>query len=73
MSKQKKSVEALRGLGISELKEKLATARKALFDLRIKKSELKNLLQLKWARREIARIMTLVKEKELSATAKTSK
>jgi ribosomal protein L29 len=73
MSKQKKSVEALRGLGVSELKDKLISARKALFDLRIKKSELKNLLQLKWARREIARIMTLVKEKEASATAKTSK
>jgi ribosomal protein L29 len=73
MSKQKKSVEALRGLSVNELKDKLALARKSLFDLRIKKSELKNLLQIKWARREIARIMTLVKEKESIATAKTSK
>jgi ribosomal protein L29 len=73
MVKQNKSVETLRALGVGELKEKLIVARKALFSLRMKRSELKNPLEIKWARREIARIMTLVKEKEASGTAKASK
>jgi ribosomal protein L29 len=55
---------------VPELKEKLVAARKSLFDLKMKKSEIKDPLKLRWARRDIAKIMTIIKEKESSAARK---
>jgi large subunit ribosomal protein L29 len=66
--------EILRQLSVNELGEKLVAARKELFDMRIKRSELKNPLKLRSTRRGIARILTLINEKEArSGAAETKK
>ncbi len=65
------TADDLRQLTANELKAKLVASRKALFDLRIKRSELKNLLELRSRRRDVARILTIMKEKEISG--KTAK
>jgi ribosomal protein L29 len=67
---KEKLVDSLRQLGVDELKVRLVAARKNLFDMKMKKSELKDPLKLRWARRDVAKIMTIIKEKETSAARK---
>jgi len=63
----------LRSLNADELKEKLDTLRKDLLDLRFKRTsgELKNPLSLRITKRDIAKVLTILKEKE--ETQKTQK
>jgi ribosomal protein L29 len=61
--KKERTNEVLRQLGAAELNDKLTLARKALFDLKFKKTEQKNPLKVRWARREVARILTIMQEK----------
>lgn len=64
MAKEKKiKAGDLRQLSITELNEKVASARKNLLELRLKRSEQKNPLKLRWVRREVARISTIINEK----------
>ena len=60
-------IEDIRDLSIDELKARIEELRVELFNLRFQKA--KNLLdrpdRLRLARREIARINTIIKEKEL--------
>jgi len=67
------TTENLRQLGVSELKDKLASARKNLFELKLKRSEQKNPLKIKWARHDVARILTIIKEKMTGGTEQKSK
>lgn len=60
---KKVTIDELRQLTVPELQERLVLTRKELFALRIKRAELKNPLKLRWLRRNVARILTLVKEK----------
>jgi len=57
--------KVLRELGVDELKTKLKEERDNLFKLRIRKEarQLENPVSLRHARREIARLKTLVNEK----------
>ena len=72
MAKQKDTAENLRQLEVNELKGKLESGREALFKLKLKRSEQKNPLKIRWARRNVARILTIIKEKT-SGTAEKSK
>jgi ribosomal protein L29 len=72
MAKEKKA-ENLRQFGLAELKEKLLTARKSLFNLNLKRSEQKNPLKIRWARREVARILTIINEKSSGGSVEKSK
>ena len=65
----------IRDFNTEELKEKLETLRKELFDLRFKRvsGELKNPLRLRGARREVARVLTVLREKENAEAQKTQK
>lgn len=67
------SNEELRNISVEELGSRLIAARKALFDLRLKRAEVKNPLEIRWKRREIARILTIIKEKERSGKSGTGK
>ena len=64
-----KLVRELNTLGVEDLKQKLQETRKELFDLRFKHatSQLENVAGLKNAKRRIARILTLIKQKEVGA------
>ena len=62
-TKNKENAGTLRQLDIAELNGKLLSARKALFELKLKRSEQKNPLKIKWARHSVARILTIIKEK----------
>jgi len=55
------TIEDLRAMGTEQLKEKLASARHQLMDLRLK--ELKNPHEIRWVRRDIARVLTIINEK----------
>jgi ribosomal protein L29 len=66
------SADNLRQLGDSDLKDKLLSARKALFELKFKKSEQKDPLKVRWARRSVARILTIMKD-NTGETAKKGK
>lgn len=56
-------------LGVDELKNTLAETRKELFNLRFKHAtgQLENVASLSTMRRRIARILTLIKQKEVGA------
>ena len=56
----------LRELGVEELKKRESDLRKELLTARISKSnqQLKNLLKLREVRRDIARVLTIMNEKE---------
>lgn len=71
-AKEKDTAENLRQLSAGELKEKLASARTSLFMLKLKRSEQKDPFKVRWARRNIARILTIMKEKT-GGTAEKSK
>lgn len=61
----KKATE-LRGLGVDELKAKLATERQELFTLRFQHAtaQLEKTASIPATRKNIARILTVLKEKE---------
>lgn len=56
----------LRELSLPELKEKLSELRQELFNLRFQKSihRLENPMKIRNIRRDIARVLTIIKEKE---------
>ena len=56
----------LRQLSIPELKEKLAELRQELMNLRFQKTihQLENPMRIRQVKRDIARILTVLKEKE---------
>lgn len=58
----------LRELSIPELKEKLSQLREELFNLKFQKTihKLENPMRIRQIRRDIARVLTLLKEKELN-------
>jgi ribosomal protein L29 len=72
MAKVKDTAENLRQLDVSELQGKLVSARRNLFEMKIKRSEQKDPFKIRWARRSIARILTIIKEKT-SGTIEKSK
>jgi len=57
----------LREMTVEELETKLADIKKELFSLRLKKSagQLENPMKIRSLKRDVARINTLVREKEL--------
>jgi large subunit ribosomal protein L29 len=59
----------IRDLSDGELREHVQTARRELFGLRFQHatSELENVASLKRAKREIARALTIQRERELNA------
>ena len=61
----------LRELSTSELQTRLAEARQELFNLRVQQSnhQLTNSQRLGEVRREIARLLTLLRERELAAAS----
>jgi large subunit ribosomal protein L29 len=62
-------VKELRELSIPELKEMVAKLREELMNLRFQKTihRLENPMRIRQVRREIARVLTILKEKERSA------
>lgn len=64
-----KAVAELEKLDVAGLQKKLAEARQELFNLRFKQatSQLQDVAALPAAKREIARILTLIKQKEVRA------
>jgi large subunit ribosomal protein L29 len=62
-------VKELRELSIPELKERVAKLREELMNLRFQKTihRLENPMRIRQVRREIARVLTILKEKERSA------
>ena len=64
----------LRDMNDNELSEHLRTARRELFGLRFQHAtgELDNTAGLKKAKREIARAMTIVREREIDAETEQS-
>ena len=60
--------EELRGLSVPELKEKLRELREELFNLRFQKSihQLENPMRIRQVKRDIARVHTVIREKELN-------
>ncbi len=72
LQKQKvsgKAVTELAGLDVAALKGKLAEVRKELFDLRFKHAtgQLQNVAAIPATKRQIARILTLIGQKDLGA------
>ncbi len=61
----------LRGIDQDELRNKLAEARSELFNLRfqVAAAQLSNVARIRTLKREIARILTLLREKELEMPA----
>ena len=67
--------QELRNKSLSELKEMLASKKAEILDFSksaIKGSE-KNVVKLKFLRKEIARILTIINEKELLASVEETK
>ncbi len=59
--------EELRELSIVELQEKLRELREELFNLRFQKTihQLENPMRIRQVKRDIARVLTVIREKEL--------
>lgn len=66
---RKQTLERLRGLGDSELAGELANERKRLFDLRRERitRQLENTSQVPQTKKQIARILTLLAERQRAA------
>ena len=64
----------LREMGLEELNRKLAELRDELFKLKMRKGgeELPNPLRLRIVRRDVARCLTVLREKTMAAAAETS-
>ena len=69
MANTKERVAEMRTLGDAELVERLGEARRELFNLRFQLAtgQLDNSARLGEVRRDIARLATLVREREISA------
>jgi len=69
-----KNIEELRGLTIEELNEKLTEAVEEYENLKIQKAthQLTNPIRIRYVRREIARIKTLVSQQEMGIASNTS-
>ncbi len=67
--KSSKAVKDLDTLDVAALKVKLAEARRALLDYRFKHAvaQQQNVAALKQTRRQVARILTLIQQKEMGA------
>ena len=67
--------EMYHSMTTTELKEKLASSKQELFNLRFQHStgQLKNPLQLDTVKKDIARVMTILKERELNVPKNTGK
>ena len=59
---------AIREMGVEELQHKETELREQLFRLRVQKSlgQLDNTLKLRETRRDIARVVTILKQKQVS-------
>lgn len=64
-----KLVQELEGLSVAQLNEQLEATRQELFNLRFKHAvvQLENVAAIPAAKRRIARILTLIKQKEVGA------
>ena len=69
MAKTRERVAEMRLLGDQELLERLSEARRELFNLRFQLAtgQLDNSTRLSAARRDIARLLTFVREREIAA------
>ena len=67
--KSSKLVRDLDSLGVAELNKKLDEARKELFNMRFKHAtaQLESVASIPATKRQIARILTLIKQKEVGA------
>jgi large subunit ribosomal protein L29 len=65
----------LRALSVDELKQKELDFRKELFNLKfqLSKGELENNMRVQAVRKDIARVLTIITEKERAATGETAK
>jgi large subunit ribosomal protein L29 len=61
--------EAIRGLVASELEQQLANLRSELFNLRFQQAtrQLRNPSRIRQVRRDIARILTIMREREMGS------
>jgi large subunit ribosomal protein L29 len=61
-------IAEMRALNPEELAKQLESARKELLDLRLKLTtkQLVNHRQIRWVKKEIARLETIIREKELA-------
>jgi large subunit ribosomal protein L29 len=64
-----KEADQLRDVEVDELEAKLAEAKEELFNLRFQlvTGQLDNPMRIKQVRKQVARILTLIREHELSA------
>jgi len=67
--------EMYHNMTTSELKEKLASSKSELMNLRFQHStgQLKDPLQLQMVKKDIARVMTILRERELNVPKNTGK
>ena len=67
--------EMYHNLTTTELKEKLSSLKQELFNLRFQHStgQLKNPLQIDTVKKDIARVMTVLKEREMNVPKNTGK
>ncbi|HTZ16918.1 MAG TPA: 50S ribosomal protein L29 [Dissulfurispiraceae bacterium] len=65
----------IRALSVDELKQKEMDFRKELFNLKIQlsKGELENNMRIRAVRKDIARVLTAITEKERAATGEAAK
>jgi large subunit ribosomal protein L29 len=65
----------LRALSVDELKQKESDFRKELFNLKfqLSKGELENNMRVQAVRKDIARVLTIITEKEKAATGDAAK
>jgi large subunit ribosomal protein L29 len=65
----------LRALSVDELKQKELDFRKELFNLKfqLSKGELENNMRVQAVRKDIARVLTIITEKEKAATGDAAK
>ena len=68
-------VKNLRGLTTVELEEKVKELKKELFNLRFQfvAGRVENLAKIKQSRREIARVKTILREKQLGEAVQSSR
>ena len=66
-----KEIKEIRGLSVEKLEEKLQELKKDLFMLRMQHAtnQLDNPLKIRETKRDIARVKTMLREKELSASS----
>ncbi len=64
-------VSSIRELGVEEMRTRVAELREELFNLRFRNTmkQLDNPLKIRESRREMARLLTVLKEKERTATS----